>query len=196
VTEATHNYISARAKRLATAGELPPNAIVDGWLDLSGTQITALPEGLTVHGGLDLRGTQITALPEGLTVHGSLDLSGTQITALPEGLTVHGWLDLRGTQITALPEGLTVHGWLDLRGAEHLQFPTPYWNTAEATRFRALAADDSYALLQTDTGLLSAGCRGPWTVNEAVAHWGKPSRTDARAKMFVAAINALEAVPA
>ena len=31
-------------------------------------------------GWLDLRGTQITALPEGLTVGGSLDLSGTQIT--------------------------------------------------------------------------------------------------------------------
>ena len=52
-----------------------------GWLDLSGTQITALPEGLTVGGSLDLRGTQITALPEGLTVGGLLYLSGTQITA-------------------------------------------------------------------------------------------------------------------
>ena len=31
-----------------------------GGLDLSGTQITALPENLTVGGGLDLRGTQIT----------------------------------------------------------------------------------------------------------------------------------------
>ena len=72
-----------------------------GWLDLRGTQITALPEGLTVGGWLDLSGTQITALPEGLTVGGWLDLSGTQITALPEGLTVGGWLYLRGTQITA-----------------------------------------------------------------------------------------------
>ena len=71
-----------------------------GWLDLRGTQITALPEGLTVGGWLDLRGTQITALPEGLTVGGWLDLRGTQITALPEGLTVGGDLDLSGTQIT------------------------------------------------------------------------------------------------
>ena len=31
-----------------------------GWLDLSGTQITTLPEGLTVGGWLDLSGTQIT----------------------------------------------------------------------------------------------------------------------------------------
>ena len=31
-----------------------------GWLDLSGTQITALPDNLTVGGSLDLSGTQIT----------------------------------------------------------------------------------------------------------------------------------------
>ena len=85
-----------------------------GWLDLSGTQITALPEGLTVGGSLYLRGTQITALPEGLTVGGWLDLSNTPITALPEGLTVGGWLDLSGTQIKALPEGLTIGGGLYL----------------------------------------------------------------------------------
>ena len=51
-----------------------------GWLDLSGTGITSLPEGLTVGGWLDLRGTGITSLPEGLTVGGSLDLRGTGIT--------------------------------------------------------------------------------------------------------------------
>ena len=50
-----------------------------GSLDLSGTQITSLPEGLTVGGSLNLSGTQITSLPEGLTVGGSLYLSGTQI---------------------------------------------------------------------------------------------------------------------
>ena len=50
-----------------------------GWLDLSGTQITSLPEGLTVGGSLYLSGTLITSLPEGLTVGGSLDLSGTLI---------------------------------------------------------------------------------------------------------------------
>ena len=51
-----------------------------GWLYLSGTQITALPDNLTVGGSLDLRGTQITALPDNLTVGGSLYLSGTQIS--------------------------------------------------------------------------------------------------------------------
>ena len=51
-----------------------------GWLDLSDTQITSLPEGLTVGGSLYLRNTQITSLPEGLTVGGSLDLRNTQIS--------------------------------------------------------------------------------------------------------------------
>ena len=70
------------------------NLTVGGYLDLSGTQITALPEGLRVEGYLDLRDTQITALPEGLRVGGNLSLRDTQITALPEGLRVGGDLDL------------------------------------------------------------------------------------------------------
>ena len=44
----------------------------NGNLDLSGTQITALPDNLTVGGWLDLSGTEITALPDNLTVGGSL----------------------------------------------------------------------------------------------------------------------------
>ena len=87
-----------------------------GWLDLSGTAITALPDNLTVGGSLYLSSTQITALPDNLTVGGSLDLSSTQITALPDNLTVGGWLNLSGTAITALPDNLTVGGWLDLSG--------------------------------------------------------------------------------
>ena len=71
-----------------------------GSLNLSYTQITALPNNLTVGGSLDLSYTQITALPDNLTVGGSLDLSYTQITALPNNLTVGGWLDLSHTKIT------------------------------------------------------------------------------------------------
>ena len=69
-------------------------------------------------GSLDLSGTQITALPDNLTVGGSLYLRNTQITALPDNLTVGGWLYLRNTQITALPDNLTVGGWLDLSGTQ------------------------------------------------------------------------------
>ena len=72
-----------------------------GWLDLSGTGITSLPDNLTVGGGLDLRGTGITSLPDNLTVGGYLDLEGcTDIKTLPDNLMVGGWLDLSGTGIT------------------------------------------------------------------------------------------------
>ena len=50
-------------------------------------------------GSLDLSGTQISSLPNNLTVGGWLDLSGTQISSLPDNLTVGGWLYLSGTQI-------------------------------------------------------------------------------------------------
>ena len=87
-----------------------------GNLDLSGTNITSLPDNLTVGGSLYLSGTNITSLPDNLTVGGSLDLSGTNITSLPDNLTV-GWsLYLSGTNITSLPDNLTVGGSLYLSG--------------------------------------------------------------------------------
>ena len=90
------SWLMSRAKYTCTdwVSKLPLS--VGGYLDLSGTGITALPEGLSVGGSLYLRGTGITALPEGLSVGGSLDLRGTGITALPEGLSVGGSLYLRG----------------------------------------------------------------------------------------------------
>ena len=103
--------------------QLPDNLTVGGSLDLRGTKITQLPDNLTVGGWLNLRGTQITQLPDNLTVGGSLYLSGTQITQLPDNLTVGGWLDLSGTQITQLPDNLTVGGWLDLSGTQITQLP-------------------------------------------------------------------------
>ena len=54
----------------------------NGWLDLSGTSITALPDNLTVGGLLNLSRTPITALPDNLTVGGLLNLSGTRIASM------------------------------------------------------------------------------------------------------------------
>ena len=71
----------------------------DGWLDLSGTKITSLPDNLTVGGSLDIRWTKITSIPENLTVGGSLYIAGTKITSLPENLTVGGSLLLSKTPI-------------------------------------------------------------------------------------------------
>ena len=102
---------------------LPDNLTVGGYLYLSGTQITSLPDNLTVGGGLYLSGTQITSLPDNLTIGGHLDLSGTQITSLPDNLTVGGYLDLGGTQITSLPDNLTVGGDLYLGGTQITSLP-------------------------------------------------------------------------
>ena len=54
---------------------------VGGWLDLSNTGITSLPDNLTVGGWLDLSNTGITSLPDNLTVGGGLYLSNTGITS-------------------------------------------------------------------------------------------------------------------
>ena len=88
-----------------------------GNINLSYTNITALPDNLTVGGSLDLSFTKITALPDNLTVGGYLYLSNTNITALPDNLTVGGYLYLRNTKITALPDNLKVGGFLYLDGA-------------------------------------------------------------------------------
>ena len=63
---------------------------------------------LDVKGDLDLSGSQITSLPEGLKITGNLDLSYSKITSLPEGLTVTGYLALTETDIEFLPKGLVV----------------------------------------------------------------------------------------
>jgi hypothetical protein len=92
------------------------NLHVRGYLFLSGTPITSLPEGLSVGGSLDLRGSKITSLPKGLKVGGGLNLGGTSITSLPEGLSVGETLNLGGTKITSLPKDLSVEGGLNLSG--------------------------------------------------------------------------------
>ena len=95
-----------------------------------------------------------------------------------------------GTQITALPDNLTVGGWLDLRGMSKLQTPTPWYSeNCEATKRRCIASDPQYALIEFDTGKFVAGCRGPWTREQCLAHWGK--RSDARAVLFTAALERL-----
>jgi len=105
-----------------------------------------------------------------------------------EPMLVTGSLYLRYTPITALPDNLTVGGWLDLRYTQITALPTPWWTErGEATRCRCLAVcpTDGYALVQSDTDLFSAGCRNNLTRAQALAHW---NRTDARAKLFTAAI--------
>ena len=52
--------------------DLTIDVIGDLDLDLTGTQITSLPDNLSVGGYLDLRGTEITSLPKDLKVKGNI----------------------------------------------------------------------------------------------------------------------------
>jgi hypothetical protein len=107
--------------------ELPENLTVSGFLDLEGaTCITKLPENLTVGGYIDLKNTNITELPENFTVGGYLNLENTKITKLPENLTVGDYLNLRDTDITELPENLTVGGDLILEDTNITNYPVVY----------------------------------------------------------------------
>ena len=105
-------------------------------------------------------------------------------------MEVTGWLDLSGTQITALPDNLTVGGGLYLRRHTIMNLPTAWWReNGETARRRCIAIDPrvGYALVQTDTDRFSAGCAKNLTREQALARW---NRTDARAVLFTAAINA------
>ncbi len=86
----------------------------NGNLDLSGSNISNLPENLNVDGDLDLSNTNISSLPENLTVGGSLDLSNTNISSLPKSLKVGGDLDLSDTKIKKHPKKLKVAGIIKL----------------------------------------------------------------------------------
>ncbi len=88
-----------------------------------------------------------------------------------------------------------VTGSLDLRGCRNPD-PSQWWTeNGEATRRRCIAVcpDDDYALVQTDTDHFSAGCRNNLTRERALAHW---NRSDARAKLFTAAIKGARLVEA
>src|SRR3990167_1210025 len=146
-----------------------------------------------VTGGLDVRaeGAQFPKLAE---VTGALDVQakGAQFPKLAE---VTGALDVRaeGAQFPKLAE---VTGALDVQ-AKGAQFPKLVKTGALHVRAKGaqfpklgrVIAMSTWGLVLLNNGILSAGCRGPWTREQALAHWGK--RTDERAKLFTAAIRKL-----
>ena len=195
--------------RSTTVTALPEGLNVGGGLDLTGTAMTSLPAGLSVGGNLNLTGTAITALPNDLIVRGSLDLGCSAITSLPAGLRVGGSLYLDGTAITTLPDGLSVGGSLFLRStlitripqglvvrvlmaSPHMSFPTAWFALSDSTvKWRALACEGECTLIENESGQIVAGCRGPWSSAEALAHWGAPARTDELSRRFAAALRRL-----
>lgn len=98
--------------------------IVHGHLDLSGLNITNLPQNLKVTGSLILRNTPIPKLPDGLSCGLDLDLRASKIKSLSDNLFVGGNLYLNDTAINQLPNNLIV-GWnLDLTNTQILEIPS------------------------------------------------------------------------
>ena len=81
-----------------------------GFLDLSNSPITKLPDNLTKVGYLDISYSNISELPENLTVNGSLYIRNTNVEELPHSLIVNGTLLINDTNIEELPKSLTVNG--------------------------------------------------------------------------------------
>ena len=160
-------YTPAEAERLIRSKKAEGEYHVTGSLDLSGCDLSGVTLPTSVTGWLDLRGC---------------DLSGVTLPA-----SVGGSLYLRGCDLSGvtLPANLT--GSLYLSGCRNPD-PSQWWTErGEATRRRCLAVCpiDGCALVQTDTDHFSAGCRKNLTREQALAHW---NRSDARAKLFTAAI--------
>jgi hypothetical protein len=68
---------------------------IDGYLDLSRSNINTIPDNLEVDGYLSLSNTKIQTLPKGLIVRGDLDLLNCKnIKSFPSDLTINGNLVL------------------------------------------------------------------------------------------------------
>ena len=109
---------------------------------------------------------------------------------------VTGWLSVRaeGAQFPKLAQ---VTGALYVR-AKGAQFPElaevtgALYVQAEGAQFPKLGrviAMSTWGLVLLNNGMFCAGCRDPWTREQALEHWGQ--RTDERAKLFTAAIRKL-----
>ena len=118
INESGDGISGEEARKLILQGKEVTKVIGD--LDLSRTQITALPANLTVQGDVDLWNTPITSLPDNLTVSGGLFLGRTHITSLPDDLTVGRNLRLEDTPIKSLGNNLRVGGDLALGNTPNL----------------------------------------------------------------------------
>ena len=122
-------------------------------------------------------------------VSGWIDVSGCDLKGVTLPTTIGGWLDVRGCDLKGVTLPTTIGGSLYVEFIKPLNEPTNWYSQkGEATQRRVIASDGEYALIQLDNGGFVAGCRNFQTAAAALAHWGAPGRTDARAKLFVAAI--------
>lgn len=82
---------------------------IEGDLDASATTLNKdaliLPNNLVIDGFLYLRNTRITALPDNLTVGTWLDVSDTKVISLPDNLRVNGGsIFIRNNQLAVIPK--------------------------------------------------------------------------------------------
>ena len=91
--------------------------VVNSFLDLRGSDMTALPQ-LYVRDSMNIEHSQIAKLAPGTQIVGSLYAAGSKLARLPEDLAVgcnpddptNGSLMIEGLPITELPDSLTVGG--------------------------------------------------------------------------------------
>lgn len=103
---------------------LPDNlTIIGSLIALECARLSALPAGLNIMNSLDLRNTPITSLPADIGVGLDIMLENTRLLSLPANLAVGGALDLEGTPIAALPATLSVGGYLNLRNTAVTELP-------------------------------------------------------------------------
>jgi hypothetical protein len=82
----TKAYKDWMAIRVFSNLNIPPTAkpSISGNVNLSGTNVTSLPNNLTIGGDFDLSKTKLTELPDNLTVTGTLNLKDTNLKPKPD----------------------------------------------------------------------------------------------------------------
>jgi hypothetical protein len=93
-------------------------------LDISGSEITALPDDIWLDGDLHMRSTPIQVLPPDLRVGGDLDARSSQVRHLSNGLDVGGNLNLVACRfLKELPTDMKVGGYIDIRATQVARLP-------------------------------------------------------------------------
>ena len=126
----------------------------------------------------DLSGYATFNAPALASVGGSLyvyaDFETPMLTSVVGNLYVYADFEAPGLA--------SVGGYLEV----YADFEAPALAYAYGKQGR-LIATSSYGLWLADDGMYYAGCRGPFTRPQALAHWDRP---DDRARIFTAAIKA------
>jgi hypothetical protein len=108
--------IFVQNNRWCSIEDIPENYVVDGDLNLGGSNIEYLPIGLHVKGNCYLSGTRLKEIGKGLCVDGDATFAYTCIKCIPSGVIIKGNLHLANSAVEHLSLDLVVGGTLDLRG--------------------------------------------------------------------------------